>query len=439
MRAGDSSEWTSDSWKNTEEFLFQILELCEDGSQPQSKENGEAMVALSQLDPNQPVSMIAIDVILVFLGAFLMWVIFLTRERLRAWIQSLHGRAIFVAALALVISLSGLLVLETLHNPASRPWWHHLLLHLFALLGSVGAVGLIFELILKVSLFDEFRTELRSLFHIDQTVAESLSPAIRQQLVLHTLITHLGRKEGEAIYNAVVHRYFSERPFFREGYVYEVTLDDLEDDRALTCDNGSVILSKAQYFELRVTCRFTRAFVSHQRAIGCILSDGDLMAWFQKRECLFREIIYLDDDDQAQLHALLTRSPDSVGSIAKQLCTLRVLLNYHSIPIRNTFLSPSRTSIEFDLAVPEHSHSSPLVHEIHLSTIISKAVRKYPIHLVDPTLNPKFVISYPARDITRVSQATFMHSQSPFEPNVEADTVERRVIIMALAGEQDPM
>ncbi|MCH7736033.1 MAG: hypothetical protein IH872_01395 [Chloroflexi bacterium] len=50
--------------------------------------------------------------------------------------------------------------------------------------------------------------------------------------------------------------------------------------------------------------------------------------------------------------------------------------------------------------------------------MISKAAEAYPIHLVDPSLDPQFIFCYP-HTLRGGCIEHYLHSQRPFDPQIE--------------------
>src|ERR1700752_2119495 len=188
------------------------------------------------------------------------------------------------------------------------PWWHYLLFHLLALIGSVGLVGLSLELISRGELVADYIRKMKELFDEDPDLAKSLSDEARQRRVENTLKAHLGEEGGKAIYYGIVRRYLTQKSPFRHDITYEATIDDLEEEVELGEGRYKVTLSTGHYYRLTVSWSFRRAYEKYD-SIGCILvqENEELDRWFDRPKCLYREVVEIAKADISGVTPLLEK------------------------------------------------------------------------------------------------------------------------------------
>lgn len=377
-------------------------------------------------------------VIGLVVGALLAGLALMTVPGWQNWLRSAHGRTAWFSVLSFVGGAIALGLLEySLH--ATPPWWYYIAHHVFALLSSVGLVGLIFELGLRNALLRECTHEMRRLFDTDPHLAQTLSLKKRQELVKGSLTAHL-KGPGEAIYWGVVHRYLLEQTFLRTTFDYTVTIDDLRQDISAPTNGEEFTVPQGDYYKRSVRCSFEKEFSPEQKLIGCILAEHDqeLVRWFEDRQCLFREVVYLREAHRTQLIQLLSAAAGHQRRLLDAIFNFSVWIDHQCIEIQNLSLHLGGKAAVLELKTPDSLQGRSVLHEIRLETVISKENWKYPVHLVDPSLNPVITFEYLAITISNASVEPFLNTRAPFAPQIQPDDKARRITVRPSAGEGDP-
>ena len=202
-----------------------------------------------------------------------------------------------------------------------------------------------------------------------------------------------------------------------------------------------------------MSLRFTRGFLPQQTLLGCVLDEDPLQGLFDKPTYLFREALHLTDSDKQSLKRLLagvgglpaphpTQLYTRLGGIlesVKELFTgpppeaspsrvfsdrfggifdLRVRIDDQPVSVDSPSLDAAHQSIILPLRLPGLRERSVL-HEIELTTVIAKD-RQYPVHLVDPTLDPTIVFDYrAAKEIESAAVEAFFNRKNPFASKIQ--------------------
>ncbi|HEX9944354.1 MAG TPA: hypothetical protein VGG03_20280 [Thermoanaerobaculia bacterium] len=338
-------------------------------------------------------------------------------------------RRLVIPAVVALIGVGGLAALD--HSSSASfhdTWYYHILLHLGSLFGTVGLVGLLFELFFRKGAMEDFV----QLFTENPRLAESLSREERQKRVKDTLLAQLGPELGEAVHDGAVSRYFSEQAFFRKQFEYEVDIFDLTEDRLLKGEGDeTVVLSKEHYYRLKIRAQFHRPLPTCKEiSFGCIWIDDfrELNAWFSDAACIFRDTITLRNEDKEpvrQFFARTGRSRQAAGYInslfsIENLSIGGVKLHASSVKIRK---EANSAGVYFKLPRELRStrRSDLVSYQMTVSGLIDKETRKYPVILVEPTRDPRIVIRWNTLDITRIVPAPFFTGTRTFEPQIEED------------------
>ncbi len=325
--------------------------------------------------------------------------------------------------LSLLAALAGVLGLTLVQQGADRmdEVWYHLLTHLFALIGSAGFIGFIFEFLFRRDAIEQFAR----LFDGDPRFAAALSQDARRRSVANTLRAQLGPEIGEALYEGIVSRYLVADSPYKKQFVYEAVLDDLAADVELA---PGIVLSARDYYRLTMTMRFQRPFrYTSTMLIGCILTDdfAELNHWFRQENCIFRDTLVLTASDRQTVkgHWGRTAAADLARAVAPILTLEKLTIDDIPLEIASAAMAPSGNSAGLTLKVPrslkQSAQDSPLAwYEMAVSGLIDKKARKYPVILSEPTEDPVITLRYPAAGIQHVMAAPFFTGQEPFKPTI---------------------
>jgi len=208
---------------------------------------------------------------------------------------------------------------------------------------------------------------------------------------------------------------------FRQSFLYHAELTELSSDVSVTVGNEQLVFRRNDYYNPTVAFQFDRAFVPSQNLLGCILGEHDkeLPAWFNREDCLFREVMYLIPRDLENMIRLLRDKVDGWESLLDRIFKVETSVNGVNMKTKDPILDSSGRWVALELQFPEGLGGMIANHRVRVSGLISKIIGKYPVHLVEPTLNPHITFSYEARGIREVSYEPFLNSEKPFEPDVQ--------------------
>ena len=281
-------------------------------------------------------------------------------------------------------------------------------------------VGLFFEILFRRTLFSEFITTMRELFDEDPALAKSLRDEVRRKRVKYTLQAHLGPERGEAIYNAMVRPYLTGRSTFRPEMQEEISILDLDEDIALVEGSSPFILGRKDYRRVVARTAFVRLFEKKRcHYAGCVFTDdfAELYAWFKRGDCIIREVLCLSPTDAARLATLVDGPDAEAAAIIGKLFGVTVRINDQLAPAEYAFTSATKRSMGFRLKLPRGIKAEPSRFEIRVETVMSRSVRKYPLILAEPCLNPSIAFCY-SKSMTNIVPAPFFAGEAPFEPRI---------------------
>jgi hypothetical protein len=325
---------------------------------------------------------------------------------------------IALSLISMLAGVLGLVLLDDHFKAFEASGWFYLGHHFCALLGSVGLVGLFFETILRGRAREELLTHLRRLFILDREFTKSLNPETRQQFVRDSLKTHLGDDTGEAVYDAVVSRYLERKVVCRRDYGITISLTPLAHDVVLP---GGLTLRADRYFRLVVSLQFTRMYDPVDTFhVGCIWNEDaqELNRWFDKVDCMFREVVLLERDDQNRLCELARRLPDDQTrhTFFNQLFDLEISLDHQKLPPKSIVLDPGGHSADLSFSIPKTIKAGLKRHSVCVQTYIARAAGQYPVVLAEPTQNPQISFRYPAG--IEALASPYFTSKRLFDPDI---------------------
>lgn len=348
-------------------------------------------------------------------------------------------KAAFVAGALAILGIVGYIYLQTKTgiDPVPKPWWYVLLNELSDTLMDVGILGLLFELLFRRELFSEFQSRMKRLFSEDREMAESLSTEVRKDRVLSTLKAQLDEELGEAIFDTLIKRYFSEEEYLssRWNYNAEVSFEDLDTDEIkLDAGNGAapeagegdseVSLQREEYYRLKLSARYEGHFSQLQNCVGLILVNDqrELNYWFSCKDCYFRDVLLLNSNDRDQLVKVFRSIPgdspagEEIEKLISSFLKIEVKINGQVLPIAKYSFSPSHHSIRLEFKEDELKkipQGTRVKHEINLESVISKTEKTYPYILKVPCKNPRIRLNYAsATGISHIVPAVFFSGEA---------------------------
>lgn len=142
-------------------------------------------------------------------------------------------------------------------------------------------------------------------------------------------------------------------------------------------------------------------------------------------------MLYLKQDDLRSLQQFGGGAHESLpvpDAVFGKLFKLKVSIDQQNVKIGPPEWKSEGKSIMLPLELPSWS-AREVLYEIELRTLIAKDRRQYPVHLADPTLNPKIVFGYKPNEVTTAAAEAFFNGKRPFASNIEPDTDRRRIIV----------
>jgi hypothetical protein len=361
----------------------------------------------------------------------------LPRESLREWSNLMttekspvapeHAsrKVITVSAWTFAAGLSGLLFADFLHSAFHDAWWVSIvgavLQHASEIGASVGLIGLLLELCVRREYTGEIIGRLQALFRMDRSVANTLSPETRKNILETTLCAQLGDVLGRAAFNGLIRRILTDESAHRRDAHYHITLREMTTDIVLNSPNGSTTLRASDYFEITAEYRFIRKFsITKHKTVACIFGDGwdKLMREFKVSECVLRESLPLRSEDQRRLVDTLKSNPQELNKFCSVNITLTDISVDHDSPSEPLKMKPpsiQEHSIVFELDVCEIPEDKEIMHSIIIEGLIDKNARSFPILIVEPTCLPEFEFTYPA-NLSVSPPLHILTTAKPFDP-----------------------
>lgn len=338
-----------------------------------------------------------------------------------------------VILLCFFLGLIGLVVLNYFDSQP-RQVWHYFGFELFALLASVGLVGVLFETLLR----EQLLAAVRGLFDTDPRLAGSLKDEVRAKLVESSLKGHLGEREGKAIYDNIVRRYLEnkENPF-RHNVDYNINIRNLPNAITIGEGDSKMVMDKDRYYHLITRYEFKKAFKWPTHLfVGCIFKDDaeEQNMWFGRQDCLFRNTIPLKiEDSESILGRLENLKPEELLQAISPIFKVKVEINGQIAQIdqQGTKLSSSKKSVEIKLVTPGCAATEEASFSIQVESVIDKAGHRVHVVLPDPSCAPRIVFSWAsATGIKEVDPILFFTTSEPYLVNIDRDIPDRIAVIV---------
>ncbi|MCG3145035.1 MAG: hypothetical protein HONDAALG_02576 [Gammaproteobacteria bacterium] len=290
---------------------------------------------------------------------------------------------------------------------------------------SAGFLGLIFQIFFRRKLAREFEEQIQDLFY-SGPLAKNLKEDARKNLVSGVLTAHLGEEEGEAIFDGIVEGYIVGTSPFRRNFRYDVVISDLKNDIQIKSKNGQetfVTLDKAAYYGVDVHLRYERQLGNNLTTIGCVLLDDsqELKYWFDKDDCLFRDVVSLNEQDRQIIIDTLTKRSGEI-KVDDVLCSIfKLQIKINGTVVESDKISVIRDgkSIEYRLKgiqqIAKKNTAKLAEYEIKVISLMSRESRNYPIRLIEPCKNPVVTFSYLAGDISNVKVFEFFSDSTDID------------------------
>ncbi|HUA97949.1 MAG TPA: hypothetical protein VMA34_06455 [Terracidiphilus sp.] len=339
-----------------------------------------------------------------------------------------RNKVLVISFVGFVLGLMGVSLFAFLHS--KNQIWESVidvLQHSSEILSSVGLIGLLLELAVRRELVAEIEYRIKIFFRVDREVIELLGEKARKDIVSNTLRAHLGDDLGLAIFSGVVNRYFEDQNSYRTDASYEISMREMECDRAITAGGVRVIFPASDYFQVTAKYHFHRKLLGNeQKAIAVIFDNNweDLIDKFRLPYCFFREMLPLFPQEVDPLFQTLRNGSGPLQ--LSRLCRVEVEIGGNRLQLTPPTIEDRSVTFRFDTS--KVRDPGLIRHKIEINSLIAKSACSYSILVTEPTRGPEFEFNFP--ESLQVKVEHFFTGAQPFDVMVDKHIPGRRTVSM---------